>query len=77
MPYLELNKDNQKAEDIKPQVELPNLEGLTVEDAQKVLKDLKLELQIQNEPEEINKKEVIIQEQLPKQGIKVYEGTKL
>lgn len=77
MPYLELNKDNQKAEDIKPQVELPNLEGLTVEDAQKVLKDLKLELQIQNEPEEINKKEVIIQEQLPKQGIKVYEGTKI
>ncbi len=34
-------------------------------------------MQIQNEPEEYNKEETIIKEQIPKKGINVYEGTKI
>ncbi len=50
---------------------------MTVEEAVKTLKEVNLELQIKNEPEDYNKKETIIKEQLPKKGIKIYEGTKV
>lgn len=74
LPYLEIAKDNQKEEDVKKKVTLPNITGMTIAEAEKVVKDIGLELDINGE-EKVNKKEVIIKEQLPKQGIKVYEGT--
>ena len=64
-------------EDVKKQVEVPDIEGLTIEEAIKALKDVNLELQIKDEPEEYNKKETIVKEQLPKRGISIYEGTKV
>ena len=77
LPYLELQKDNEKEEDIKKQVEVPDIEGLSIEEAIKTLKEVNLELQIKDEPEEYNKKETIVKEQLPKRGINMYEGTKV
>lgn len=74
LPYLEIAKDNQKEEDVKKKVTVPNITGMTIAEAEKVVKDIGLELDINGE-EKVNKKEVIIKEQLPKQGIKVYEGT--
>lgn len=56
---------------------MPNIEGMTVEDALKVLKEGGLELQIENKPEQFDKKTAIIMEQMPKRGIKVYEKTKI
>ena len=77
LPYLELQKDNETEEDMKKQVEIPNVEGMTVSEASKVLKNVNLDLQIENEPEEMDKTKVVVKEQLPKQGISVYEGTKI
>ncbi len=77
LPYLELQKDNETEEDMKKQVEIPNVEGMTIREASKVLKNVNLDLQIENEPEEIDKTKVVVKEQLPKQGISVYEGTKI
>ena len=77
LPYLDLQKDNEKEEDVKKQVEVPEIEGLSVEEATKALKEVNLEIQIKNEPEEYNKKETIVKEQLPKRGISIYEGTKV
>ena len=77
LPYLELQKDNEKEEEIKKQIEVPDIEGLSIEEAEKILKEVNLELQIKNEPEEYNKKETIVKEQLPKKGITIYEGTKV
>ena len=77
LPYLELTKDNQKEEDTKQQIEVPNVEGMTIKEAIKLLKEKKLELQIENEPEGLDKATTIVNEQLPKQGISVYEGTKI
>ena len=77
LPYLELTKDNETQEDQKQQVEVPNIEGMTVADAIKELKKSNLELQIKNEPEEYDKKTQVIREQIPKKGIQVYEGTKI
>lgn len=77
LPYLELQKDNETEEDMKKQVEIPNVEGMTISEASKVLKNVNLDLQIENEPEEMDKTKVVVKEQLPKQGISVYEGTKI
>ena len=77
LPYLELNKDDEKEEDIRKQVEVPNVEGLTIKEATKILKDLNLNIQIENEPENLDKENTIVREQVPKKGIKVYEGTKV
>lgn len=76
LPYLEITKDNQTEEDIKTEVTVPNVVGMTILEAEKELKEVGLELDFDIEGE-INKKEVIIKEQFPKYGIKVHEGTKI
>lgn len=77
LPYLELTKDNEKEEDKKKQVEVPNVEGLTIQEASKVLKEVNLDFQIENETEDLDKTTTIVKEQLPKKGITIYEGTKI
>ena len=76
LPYLEVTKDNQTEEDIIEEVTIPNIVGMTVEDAEKELKNIGLELALDS-MEEIDKKTAIVKEQMPKYGIKVYEGTKV
>ena len=66
-----------KEEDIKKQVEVPNIEGLTIKEATKLLKSLNLDLQIENEVQDLDKENTIVKEQVPKREIKVYEGTKV
>ena len=77
LPYLELKKDNEKEEDVRKQVEVPNIEGLSIKEATKVLKDSNLGIQIENEPESLDKENTIVKEQVPKKGIKIYEDTKV
>ena len=75
LPYLEAQKDNVKEEDEKKDVEVPNIEGLTIEEAKKKLKKINLDLEIENEKDIVNTD--IITRQIPKSGIKVKEGTKI
>lgn len=77
LPYLELAKDNVSDEEQKKQVEVPNIEGMTIKEATEVLKERNLEFKIENEPENLDKENTIVKEQIPKQGISVYEGTKV
>ncbi len=77
LPYLELTKDNINEEDVKVQVEVPEVEGLTVQEASKALEKVGLQLQIENEPEGLDKNATVVKEQLPKKGISVYQGTKI
>jgi len=77
LPYLELTKDNEKEEDKKKQIEVPNVEGITIKEAVKKLNEVNLSMQIENEPENLDKENTIITTQVPKQGISVYEGTKI
>lgn len=76
LPYLEVSRDNETEEDKKTEVVVPNIVGMTVEEAEQSLKEVGLELDLDTQ-ENIDKKEVKIKEQLPKYGIKVYEGTKI
>lgn len=76
LPYLEVKKDNETEEMVKKEVSTPNIVGLTVEEAEKTLKESGLEMDLSTE-EEIDKKTVTIKEQFPTSGITVYEGTKI
>lgn len=80
LPYLELQEDKKdEEEEEKQEVTMIEIRNKTIEEAEKELKELGLELQINNvaEGEEINKKETIIKEQSPKPGIKIMSGTKV
>lgn len=77
LSYLELTKDNETAETKRNQVEVPNVEGMTISEAKKKLQEVNLSLQIQDEPEELDESTAVITEQLPQQGISVYEETKI
>lgn len=72
LPYLEITKDNESEENIKNKVTVPNIEGLTVSEAKKVLEELKLNIELEsgNLEEQSDK---IIEEQVPVSGVEVFE----
>lgn len=68
MPYLEVQK--QQTEELVQTIEMPDLMGITIEEAKKILVELGLEAKINGEGETVI-------EQLPKKGIQVNAGTKV
>ena len=76
LPYLEVKKDAENVQETE-QVEVANVEGKTISEGIKILKDLGLELQINNEQEGMDKENTVIKEQTPKVGIKVNKGSKV
>lgn len=76
LPYLEVKKDNETEEDVKNKVAVPNLEGMTIREAKKVLKDLNLNLEYNEENTE-NEEERIITEQVPVSGVEVLEESSI
>ena len=67
MPYLEIQKQQ---EEIVETIEMPNITGLELDEAKKVLKEFGLEV-------EINGEGVMVTDQLPKKGIQINSGTKV
>ena len=76
LPYLEVKKDNETEEDVKNKVAVPNLEGMTIGEAKKVLKELNLNFEYNEENTE-NEKERIITEQVPVSGVEVLEESSI
>lgn len=74
LPYLEVAKDGEQDEKVS-EIEIPNIEGKTLKEAQSILKESNLNLIINNEQEGIDKETTIVKEQTPKAGIKVKEGS--
>lgn len=77
LPYLEVNQGNQDEVEQIEQVNVPNIEGLSIKEAEKVVKESGLELSIENETEELDKENTIISEQTPKEGITINKGNKI
>lgn len=50
---------------------------MTIKEAEKMLKELGLEISIENDNEILDKENVIIKEQTPKEGITINKGTKV
>ncbi len=75
MPYLEISKDNISEEDVKVNVEVPNVIGLTYKEAKKILQDAGLQIVLRNEAEEnMNLNDFIISNQVPTSGVQILEG---
>ena len=77
LPYLELKQDKETEEAEKEEVEMPEIRNKTVKGAREILKELGLELEINNLTEEINENETYVKEQIPKPGIKITKETKV
>ena len=75
LPYLEVSKDGERQEDIVAEIEVPNIEGKSLKEAQSILKESNLNLIINNEQEDMDKENTVVKEQTPKGGIKVKEGS--
>lgn len=76
LPYLELVKDGEQDEQTL-EVEVPNVEGKTLKEAESIMKESNLQIVISNSEEEIDKETTIIKEQTPKMGIKVKQGSSI
>ncbi len=75
LPYLEVNQDKLENEDIKMNVEVPNIVGLTYKEAKKVLQDAGLQIVTRNETNESEPSdEFIISNQVPSGGVQILEG---
>ena len=80
LPYLEVNQGNQEEVEQIEEVVTPNLIGLSIKEAQKNLKEIGLDLCIDEgiaENELLDKENTIITEQIPKEGIKINKGNKI
>ena len=77
LPYLEVSQGNQDELEQVEEVQIPNIEGMSIKEAEKIVKKLGLELSIENQPEELDKENTIIIEQTPKESITVNKGNKV
>ncbi len=76
LPALEIAPDDTNQIEQKQETEVPEVRGLTVTDAEKLLKEVGLDANI-NGKGEINKDEVKVKDQVPKPGLNIYTGTKI
>lgn len=67
LPYLEVKKQE---DEIIESVTMPDITGMSINDAKKALKELGLEMEIIGEGETVT-------DQLPKNRIKINSGTKV
>ena len=77
LPYLEVSQGNQDEIEQVEQVQVPKVEGLSIKEAEKTVKELGLELSIENDSEELDKENTLVTEQTPKEGIAVNKGSKV
>ena len=77
LPYLEVNQGNTEEVEEVEQIETPDIVGKTIKEAESILKESGLELEIENAPEELDKENTIVKEQTPKSGIIVNQNSKV
>lgn len=72
---------NKDEVEVKEEVVMPNITGLSIKEAEKILKKINLELRLQEITEEdeetLDKENIIIKEQIPTEGIKINKGNKI
>lgn len=75
LPYLEVMQDDIETDNIKVNVEVPNVVGLNYKEAKKVLEESLLQITLRNE---INENEIpedfVITNQVPISGVQILEG---
>lgn len=76
LPYLEVAKDNIAEEDVKMNVEVPNIIGLTYKEAKSVLSDVGLEITMRDENLDVSN-DYIISNQVPGYGVQIMQGSSI
>lgn len=76
LPYLEVNQGNQEEIEVIEEIEVPDVVGKSIKEAEKILKDSGLNIVVEDENEELTKEEIVI-EQTPKANIKVKKENKI
>ena len=77
LPYLEVTQGNQDEVEQVEQVQVPNVEGLSIKEAEKAIKEVGLEISVQNDSEELDRENTIVKEQSPREGVNVNKGSKI
>ena len=81
LPYLEVTQGNQDEVEEIEEVVVPNITGLSIIEAEKILKKSGMELKVEgiteNNNETIDRENTIIREQIPTEGIKINKGNKI
>ena len=77
LPYLETAKDAETEEEKTATLQVPNVIGMSIKDAANTLKEVNLEICVNNEQEGMDKENTVIKNQTPVQGINVNEGSKV
>ena len=77
LPYLEVNKQvlEEDEEEVIHQIQVPDIMGKTLEEAQQILKENKLEMYLENE--EVDMENTYVKNQIPSSGITVNEQSKV
>ncbi len=77
LPYLEVVQGNEDEIEQIEEVEVPDITGKTVNEAEKILKKSGLGISIENDSEELDKETEMVKEQTPKPGIVVNKESKV
>ncbi|MBR3674273.1 MAG: PASTA domain-containing protein [Clostridia bacterium] len=78
LPYLDVSQDNVDETDIKVNVEVPNVVGMSYKDAKKALNEVGLEITLRTElKENDNLDEMVIDNQVPSSGVEILQGGKV
>ena len=76
LPYLEVSQGNQEEVETVEKIETPDILGKSLKEAEKILKETGLTLNLENQNlDEIDKENTIVNEQTPKAGIVVNKGS--
>ena len=75
LPYLEVSQGNQDEVETVEEVTTPDILGMSIKEAEKILKDNGLVMNMENNSEEMDKENTMVNEQTPKAGIVVNKGS--
>ena len=75
LPYLELKEDNEETRKETSVVTVPDIKYKTLEEAEKELKEVGLNIKYETDEEKVNKKEKIVISQVPSGGININSGS--
>ena len=77
LPYLELKQDNEETKETVETVIVPDVTYKTIEEAEKVAKEIGLEIKLTKEISKEDKKRIVVKEQIPSSGITINKGSYL
>ena len=75
LPYLEVSQGNQDEVETVEEVTTPDILGMSIKEAEKILKENGLVMNMENKSEEMDKENTMVNEQTPKAGIVVNKGS--